>query len=52
MLLENISISDKKCLSKDEALEEVRNIKDGVILTIGAGDIDQLVPKIRTAFHV
>lgn len=51
MLLNEIAITDKQCLSKEQALEEVKKMNKGILLTIGAGDIDQLVPKIKAIFR-
>jgi UDP-N-acetylmuramate-alanine ligase len=39
--------NDVKVLSKDDALEWVKKNGFDVILTIGAGDIDRLIPKIK-----
>ena len=46
MLLSKLTCKDKRLLSKEEAVEAVSQMKDAVILTLGAGDIDRLVPKI------
>lgn len=45
-LLSKIKLSDKQLLSKKEAVKEVVK-KKGVILTLGAGDIDALVEPIK-----
>jgi UDP-N-acetylmuramate--alanine ligase len=52
MLLNDIQSLNKACLSKEDALDEVRKINDGILISIGAGDIDQLVPKIKSILNV
>lgn len=47
MLLDKIPHLSKKLVEKDELLEELRSMDSGVILTMGAGDIDMLVRPIR-----
>lgn len=47
ILLEKIQIQDKYLVDKQQALEFVRNQHPGLLLTLGAGDIDQLVPEIE-----
>ena len=47
ILLNKIKLSEKSVLSADEAIQEVRQLRKGVILTLGAGDIDQLVEPIK-----
>ena len=50
MLLEKITLRDKHLLSKDELIaqigERARKMAPVAVLTIGAGDIDRLVPAI------
>lgn len=46
-LLSKCTNLEKSVLSPQEAIDKVTKIKDGVILTIGAGDIDRIVPKIK-----
>lgn len=48
-LLEKCALDDKKILSSNEVIEHVQNQKSGVFLTIGAGDIDRIVPKIKNS---
>ncbi len=45
-LLQMIAHSDKRLANRSEVLSLI-NSSDEVILTIGAGDIDQLVPLIE-----
>jgi UDP-N-acetylmuramate--alanine ligase len=47
MLLDLIKLESKTILSKDEAVEFVKLNKPEVLLTLGAGDIDQLVPRLE-----
>lgn len=47
MLLENISISNKKLCQKTELLSELKNRSLEVLLTLGAGDIDTFVEPIK-----
>jgi UDP-N-acetylmuramate--alanine ligase len=48
LLLSKCTNSDKKVLSAQEALETVKTISEGIVLTIGAGDIDRIVPLITS----
>ena len=47
MLLNKINRPDKKLVSKEDMLEIVKKMQKGVLLTIGAGDIDLLVQPIK-----
>lgn len=47
LLLNKMKIKNKKILSKAEILDELKNKKLEVVLTMGAGDIDQLVEPIE-----
>jgi UDP-N-acetylmuramate--alanine ligase len=47
MLLEKASVVDKVRMSEGEILEHVKMHKPEVILTIGAGDIDQLIAPLK-----
>jgi len=46
-LLDKIKLKDKKLLTKEQVLEEIRKNKKEVIVTMGAGDIDALVVPIE-----
>ncbi len=48
-LLEKVSIADKKLLAKNELVNYVQAKRPEVFLTMGAGDIDQLVEPIKKA---
>jgi UDP-N-acetylmuramate--alanine ligase len=47
MLLEKVTTTNKKLLSKQEVLEHIRTNDHDVIVTMGAGDIDGLVKPIE-----
>lgn len=47
MLMDKISNKNKKLLTKINLLDELKNMKSEVVLTLGAGDIDQLVKPIE-----
>lgn len=47
-LLDKISGIPKKCVSKVRLLPELQEIHFDVLMTLGAGDIDRLVPEIST----
>ncbi len=46
-LLKKIDLEAKQLLLKDEVIPYLSNTKNEIILTLGAGDIDRLVPKIE-----
>ncbi len=47
-LLDKIGMTEKKLLNKDDILPELERNHPEVLLTMGAGDIDRLVPDIAT----
>ena len=47
MILEKVTIADKILVQKNELLNEIKNRKPAVIMTLGAGDIDQFVEPIK-----
>lgn len=47
MILDKVRCKNKKLLSKNQLLEELHKQKIEVLLTLGAGDIDQLVELIK-----
>ncbi len=47
IILKNITIQQKKLVSKADLLDAVEQLKTDVLVTFGAGDIDQFVPKIK-----
>lgn len=46
-LLDKMKITDKKLLTKEEVLEEIKNTTKEVIVTMGAGDIDVLIEPLE-----
>lgn len=48
VLLEKVTCKEKQICSKDELLDTIRQINPGLIMTMGAGDIDRFVPQIET----
>jgi UDP-N-acetylmuramate--alanine ligase len=48
-LLEKITAADKKLMQPMDAVAHLSNYREGVILTIGAGDIDRIVEPLRRA---
>ncbi|MEY3200438.1 MAG: hypothetical protein RJA13_2396, partial [Bacteroidota bacterium] len=51
VLLEKISISSKQLLTPTEALNYLSEKKEGILLTIGAGDIDRIVAPLKKALE-
>lgn len=47
LILKAVDLRDKKIISREKIPEEVGKLKEGVILTIGAGDIFELVKPIE-----
>lgn len=52
LLLDKMKLKNKKILSKTELLEELKNKDLDVVLTMGAGDIDQLVEPIEKILNI
>lgn len=50
MLLDKITIEHKRCVTKEELLEDLKFQKREVLLTLGAGDIDKLVEPIKAIY--
>ncbi len=50
MLLDKIQVADKHLCSKQDVLKLLLEVKPDILLTLGAGDIDQLVPEIEKLF--
>lgn len=50
MLLDLIQLESKMLLSKDEVVKYIKETKPELVLTLGAGDIDQLVQRIEKLF--
>lgn len=46
-LLQKVQLDDKRCCSREDVLSVVDSMRPRLLLTIGAGDIDRLVPEIE-----
>jgi UDP-N-acetylmuramate--alanine ligase len=46
-LLESITVKSKHVMTPDEAVSFLSEIEEGVVLTIGAGNIDRIVPLVK-----
>jgi UDP-N-acetylmuramate--alanine ligase len=51
MILERMKMWNKRRCNKQEAIDVVRNEKPALLLTVGAGDIDQLVQPLKHALQ-
>jgi UDP-N-acetylmuramate--alanine ligase len=51
-LLQKVSISNKGVYSPNEVLAQVNKTKPNLLLIMGAGDIDRLVPKIKEIYEM
>lgn len=51
MLLGKMKLKNKQVLSKEELLTELQNKNEGVLLMLGAGDIDALVPQVAALYE-
>ena len=50
-LLDKITCKDKRVLQKEELIDYLSAHQPDVLLTMGAGDIDRLVTKIKERFN-
>jgi len=50
-LLSKIDVKKKRVAEATEVLELMKNTTDGIVLTIGAGDIDKIVSPLRDILH-
>lgn len=50
-ILNKMTTTTKRVLSKEETISYLKTIMSGVVMTIGAGDIDRLVPEITKNFN-
>ena len=46
LIYDKMRLTNRRLLSDDQMLEATAELSDGVLLLLGAGDIDALVPKI------
>ena len=51
MLLSKVQLDAKKVLAKEALLDNLKTNKRSVLVTLGAGDIDQLVEPIKTIYQ-
>ena len=51
MILERMKMRNKRKCGKHEAVDIIKNEKPGLLLTVGAGDIDQLVQPLKHALE-
>jgi len=51
MILRKMKLANKRKCGKQEAVEVVKNEKPALLLTVGAGDIDQLVQPLKHALQ-
>jgi UDP-N-acetylmuramate--alanine ligase len=49
-LLEQIEVTEKRLANPIDAVNYLANKSSGVLLSIGAGDIDRIVPQLKKAF--
>ena len=47
MLLDKMSLKNKQLIQKDALIQELKNRKIDVLITMGAGDIDALIEPIK-----
>ncbi|HTH83655.1 MAG TPA: UDP-N-acetylmuramate--L-alanine ligase [Mucilaginibacter sp.] len=51
MIMDRMKLQNKQILDKQEAIEYIQSTKPELLLTVGAGDIDQLVQPLKTALQ-
>lgn len=51
MILSRMKMANKRIAGKQEAVEIIKNEKPGLLLTVGAGDIDTLVEPFKNALN-
>jgi UDP-N-acetylmuramate--alanine ligase len=49
MILSRMNLVNKRKLTKQQAIDAIANEKPALLLTVGAGDIDQLVEPLKNA---
>ncbi|HVW97956.1 MAG TPA: UDP-N-acetylmuramate--L-alanine ligase [Mucilaginibacter sp.] len=47
MILERMELENKRCISKNDVVNVIRQEKPALLLTVGAGDIDTLVQPLK-----
>jgi UDP-N-acetylmuramate--alanine ligase len=48
MILDKVNNESKQNLTKQDAVEYIRNNKPELLLTVGAGDIDTLIEPLKS----
>jgi UDP-N-acetylmuramate--alanine ligase len=51
MILSRMNLVNKRKLTKQQAIDAIANEKPALLLTVGAGDIDQLVEPLKNALN-
>jgi UDP-N-acetylmuramate--alanine ligase len=51
MILSRMNLVNKRKLTKQQAIDTIANEKPALLLTVGAGDIDQLVEPLKNALN-
>jgi UDP-N-acetylmuramate--alanine ligase len=51
LILDLMKLENRQILSKQAAIDKVRSEQPGLLLTVGAGDIDQLVQPLKSALQ-
>jgi UDP-N-acetylmuramate--alanine ligase len=51
MVLERMHLANKRKAGKQEAIEIIKNERPVLLLTVGAGDIDQMVQPLKNALQ-
>lgn len=47
IIFDKVTIADKLMTTKESLLDILKTKKDGVVMTLGAGDIDKMIPQIK-----
>ena len=50
-LLAQVPMQAKRCVTKEDLLEKLKQLDVQVVVTLGAGDIDRLVPSIERSLN-
>ena len=50
-LLEKVSLAEKQLVTEESALKEIRDQAPELLLILGAGDIDRIVPKVKKLYE-
>ena len=51
LIFEALECPKKSMITKEEVLDVISKDKRNLLLTMGAGDIDSLVPKLKTIYQ-